>query len=114
LNPALNPETDLIGIRIPDNGFIRQVAKECAFPIALTSANLSSWKSSLSIDEFEDLWPSLEVVCDGGKLGDRDPERLGSTVVDLSRQGAFKLIREGCAADFVKEVLIGRHYLEER
>lgn len=112
LNSALNPDTNLIGIRIPDNEFIRRVARMCGFPLALTSANLSTWKSSLSVNEFEDLWPSLEIVCDGGQLGDRDPERLGSTVVDLSRQGTFRIIRDGCASNFVKKVLIQRHLKE--
>ena len=49
LNPELNPFTSLVGIRIPNNAFIREMAKACNEPIALTSANLSATKSSVQI-----------------------------------------------------------------
>ncbi|KAI1295854.1 YrdC domain-containing protein, mitochondrial [Halotydeus destructor] len=113
LNSRLNPETDLIGIRIPDNDFIRAVARLCDFPIALTSANISTLKSSLQVDEFRDLWPSLGAIFDGGLLGDIDPDRLGSTVVDLSLLGHYKVIRNGCAHKFVRTVLKEKYKLTE-
>ena len=50
LNASLNPHTSLIGIRIPNNDFIRQLVRRCQFPIALTSANRSGTKSALQID----------------------------------------------------------------
>ena len=49
LNTQLNPYTSLVGIRIPDYEFIRQLARRCDAPLALTSANKSSTKSSLDI-----------------------------------------------------------------
>lgn len=47
--------------------------------------------------EFQDLWPHLSLVIDGGPIGDsQSPEcRLGSTVVDLSVPGKFGIIRPG-------------------
>lgn len=111
LNCALNPDVKLIGVRIPDSEFIRAVARTCDFPLALTSANKSSLKSSLCVEEFEDLWPALEVVFDGGNLGEIDPERLGSTVVDLSNPGSFRIIRRGCASSFVINVLAQKYKL---
>ena len=45
--------------------------------------------------EFKDLWPQLDLVFDGGELGDTFHSRAGSTVVDLSVQGTYKIIREG-------------------
>jgi len=53
--------------------------------------------SSPSPQEFQDLWPQLSLVIDGGPIGDgRSPEyRLGSTVVDLSVPGKFDIIRPG-------------------
>eukprot|EP00038_Savillea_parva_P025875 m.49943 g.49943 ORF g.49943 m.49943 type:complete len:281 (-) comp7183_c0_seq2:314-1156(-) len=49
LNPELNPETDTIGIRIPDNKFIRGLAKSCGTALALTSANRSGQQSSIEV-----------------------------------------------------------------
>lgn len=50
LNPLLNPNTNLVGIRIPDHAFIRNLSRACGSPIALTSANKSSDQSTLSLD----------------------------------------------------------------
>ena len=41
LNPELNPNSEIIGIRIPDDSFIRQVCRKTNLPLALTSANIS-------------------------------------------------------------------------
>ena len=49
LNPTFNPHTHLIGVRIPDNQFMQQVAKQCDSPIALTSANISGSSSCLYV-----------------------------------------------------------------
>ncbi|CAM4696780.1 unnamed protein product [Leuciscus chuanchicus] len=72
----------LIGVRIPDHPFIRRLCQMCGEPLAITSANVSAHTSTVAASEFEDLWPSLAVVVDGGPIGDQN--RLGSTVVDLS------------------------------
>ena len=50
LNPALNPGTELVGIRIPDHTFMRRLAQECGEPVALTSANRSAAQSTLTLD----------------------------------------------------------------
>ena len=49
LNSSLNPGTPLVGIRVPDHGFVRDVARHCKEPLALTSANVSNAPSTLSI-----------------------------------------------------------------
>ncbi|CAB3980790.1 yrdC domain-containing, mitochondrial-like [Paramuricea clavata] len=97
LNTELNPYTSLVGIRIPDYEFIRQLAIHCDSPLALTSANKSATKSSLDIKEFQDLWEHLAVVFDGGTLGDTEECRKGSTVVNLATPGTYKIIRDGSA-----------------
>ena len=74
-------------------------------PIALTSANPSSAKSTLSVDEFRDLHDQLHCVFDGGRLSDTEEARLGSTVVDLSTPFAYKIIRDGSAFISTKKVL---------
>lgn len=105
-NPFLNPHTTKIGIRIPDYEFIRSVCSLSGIPIALTSANPSSIPSSLSIREFESLFPKLGAVFDGGMLGEGLQEtRVGSTVVDVSRKGFYRIIREGIACDQTLELL---------
>ncbi|XP_054079927.1 threonylcarbamoyl-AMP synthase isoform X2 [Rissa tridactyla] len=57
--------------------------------------------------EFQDLWPQLSLIIDGGPIGDvQSPEcRLGSTVVDLSVSGKFTIIRPGCALTSTVEIL---------
>ncbi|XP_052810589.1 threonylcarbamoyl-AMP synthase-like [Mya arenaria] len=105
LNPDLNPGTPLVGIRIPNHPFIIELARKCGGPIALTSANISSTKSTLNTREFAELWPQLDVICDGGQLGDTEFSRRGSTVVDLSVRGKYRIIRDGSAKKETVEVL---------
>ncbi|MBN3310882.1 MTF1 factor, partial [Amia calva] len=97
LNPDLNPFTPLVGVRIPGHAFMRKLAQQCGGPLALTSANVSSRASTIAVEEFRDLWPSLGLVVDGGPVGDvMSPEcRLGSTVIDLSSPGRYGVIRPG-------------------
>ncbi len=49
LNVHLNPGTSLVGIRVPDHSFIREVSRRCGQPLALTSANLSGATSALTV-----------------------------------------------------------------
>lgn len=116
LNPDFNPDTDLVGIRIPDHDFVRELCRNCGdgLPIALTSANRTSARSTLAITEFAELFPDLEMVFDGGRLSsDSAMARLGSTVVDLSVPGQFSFLRDGCAVQNTRDVL-ARHGIIER
>lgn len=97
LNERLNPDSNLIGIRIPDHPFIRGVCKEIQLPLALTSANISNAQSALSIEEFSELYGHLSCIFDGGTLGLDEHSRLGSTVIDLSNPGSYQIIRSGSA-----------------
>merc|ERR1711981_450631 len=69
LNQRLNPDSNLIGIRIPNHPFIRSVCREIQLPLALTSANISNSQSALSIEEFSELYGHLSCIFDGGILG---------------------------------------------
>ena len=60
--------------------------------MALTSANLSGDRSSVCVNDFENLWQHCACVYDGGLL---PSGRAGSTIVDLSKVGKYKIIRPG-------------------
>lgn len=92
LERSLNPGLDSIGVRVPDYDFIRVVARGLGSALALTSANLSGQPSSVSIKDFENLWEHCAFVYDGGDL---PSGRAGSTVVDLTRIGKYKILRPG-------------------
>ncbi|XP_062889650.1 yrdC domain-containing protein, mitochondrial [Mobula hypostoma] len=111
LNKDLNPFTDLVGVRIPRHSFMQKLAQLCGEPLALTSANVSSQNSTLTPEEFKDLWPLLDLVVDGGPIGDTmSPEcRLGSTVVNLATPGKYSIIRPGCAFTTTVEILQREH-----
>lgn len=111
LNKDLNPFTPLVGVRIPDHSFMRRLCQMCGEPLALTSANISSQTSTVAAHEFQELWSKLAIVVDGGPIGDQS--RLGSTVVDLSVQDKYRIIRPGCALSSTLEVLQHKYGLCE-
>ena len=113
LNSDFNPGTDLIGVRIPDNTFIREVCSLVSSPLALTSANYSAETSTLSVEEFAPLHDSLHLVFDDGKLNDSEEARLGSTVVDLSDSGTYSIIRPGSVRETVEKIM-KLHRIEKR
>ncbi|KAJ2940321.1 hypothetical protein O0L34_g11904 [Tuta absoluta] len=105
-NPFLNPMTTKIGIRIPKHDFINKVTEIFNMPLALTSANFSNEPSTLSIKEFEHLFYHLGAVFDGGILSKGlDQNRTGSTVIDLSKDSYYKIIRKGISYDKIIGIL---------
>ena len=113
LNNNFNPDTELVGVRIPDYPFLREVCSLSSSPLALTSANYSKDTSTLQVEEFSNLFDSLHTVFDGGKLNDTENSRLGSTVVDLSQTGSFMIIRHGSVGGEVEKIM-KLHGLEQR
>ncbi|XP_055678199.1 threonylcarbamoyl-AMP synthase [Lutzomyia longipalpis] len=112
-NPYLNPGIKRIGIRIPDASFIRDISRAFRMPIALTSANRSSEPSSLTVGEFQPLWPHLGAVFDGGQLGVTEAQRAASTVVNLSQVGVYSIIRRGVAMQKTEDVLKKYNFRED-
>ncbi|EFN88220.1 YrdC domain-containing protein, mitochondrial [Harpegnathos saltator] len=105
LNPALNPDIDNIGIRVPSSRFMRSIAKIVG-PIALTSANISNKPSTLYPDEFSMLWPELDgIFYDLTCMKRTNAHRVGSTVVDLSQPGFYKIVRHGIAAHIILGIM---------
>lgn len=103
LNMELNPETQLVGIRVPDHKFIRDLTNRLKEPLALTSANFSSAMSPLCIDDFDYLHEKLDAIIDGGHVGSmnglyNENSRQGSTVFRIQQdRKTFKVLRSGCA-----------------
>ena len=62
LNPAFNPDTGLVGVRVPDCDLIRQVCRLVSSPLALTSANPSSQASTLRVEEFRSLHSQVSAA----------------------------------------------------
>ena len=92
LEESLNPGLESIGVRVPDYDFIRAIARGSGSALALTSANLSGQPSSVSINDFEDLWQYCAYVYDGGLL---PRGRAGSTIVDLTKPRTYKILIPG-------------------
>ena len=98
-----NPDVKNVAMRIPKSQFIIELAQYLQEPIALTSANISNEPSTLSINEFQILWPQVDLVVDGGLLASND--RRGSTIVDLSQPGIFQIQRHGLDCERIIEYL---------
>ncbi|XP_074604417.1 threonyl-carbamoyl synthesis 1 [Brevipalpus obovatus] len=112
LSEHINPDVKSIGIRIPDHSFILSLCSTLREPLALTSANKSFDKSCGRIDEFSYLWSNLDYVFDGGPLMG-DPQKLGSTVIDLSQPKFFRINRPGCALNLARSILSDQFSLKE-
>ncbi|THD28932.1 YrdC domain-containing protein mitochondrial [Fasciola hepatica] len=130
LSVDLNPNVNSLAVRVPDCGFVQKLL--CALrahrnpplhdsdqvdsrdhPLVLTSANLSGDTSTLSVEEFRDIWHLLDVVVDGGSIcssRDSDPEaaRAGSTIVDLcsvALRREYRVVRTGSALEHTVKIL---------
>lgn len=110
LEKSLNPRLDSIGVRVPDSDFIRNISRGSGSALALTSANLSGKPSSVCVKDFENLWEHCAYVYDGGEL---PSGRAGSTVVDLSKPGKYKILRPGSAREETVAIIEKHSLVEE-
>jgi L-threonylcarbamoyladenylate synthase len=94
IDTGIARDMDSIGIRIPNSDFCRSLASEFGLPYTTTSANKSGEKPervvSAILQQFGSGAHLIDLVIDAGEL----PERLPSTVVDVS-SGEVALVREG-------------------
>ncbi|KAK4441168.1 YrdC domain-containing protein, mitochondrial [Sesamum alatum] len=102
LAKSLNPGWDSIAIRVPDSDFVRAIARGSASALALSSANISKQRSSVEIKDFEVLWEHCAYIFNGGVL---PCGRAGSTVVDLTKPGHYKIRRPGSAKEETVPIL---------
>uniref|UniRef100_A0A1I8C1J7 Threonylcarbamoyl-AMP synthase n=1 Tax=Meloidogyne hapla TaxID=6305 RepID=A0A1I8C1J7_MELHA len=93
-----NCGTQSVGFRIPQARFVRDICRFIPYRlIAQTSANVSgSDLNPIKIEDFQDIWDDIDMIIDGGTILENNMSRLGSTVIDLSLPGQFKILRVGC------------------
>ncbi|KAJ1370462.1 hypothetical protein KIN20_032190 [Parelaphostrongylus tenuis] len=107
-----NPQEETVGVRVPDSPLVRALCACLAQPLAQTSANVSgSPKNPRCVEDFPELLDQIDLVLDGGVIGRlQDGENTtntaeGSTVVDLTRENFYRIVRDGCALKRTEEVL---------
>ena len=112
----VHPKSCGAGIRVPRNGFIRDVCRAHGGAIALTSANVSGDGGCKSAHEahLQPLWSHCTAVFDGGPIAEGN--RAGSTIIDLSEPGYFRILRRGLdqAADEYAQLLRTQFRLQQR
>lgn len=92
LADSVHPEMDTVGIRMPNNPITLKLIKECGFPLATPSANLSGRPSPTSADHvLADLEGRIAGVIDAGE----SEVGVESTVLDLSNPNRPLILRPG-------------------
>lgn len=87
-----------------------QLANQLSKPLALVGARKVGRPHSRVVEDFEDIRLRAYVVFDSGKLENRRIE--GSTIVDLSNAGRYKILWPGCVEAAVVSI-VRRYELEE-
>ena len=103
---GIEAENGTLGIRIPDNEYIKKLVETIGKPITATSANLAGRKSNYSVKSFLNQLSlvkkeMIDLVVDGGKL----PKNKPSTVIEASG-GEIKVLRRGELMVGKEEILI--------
>lgn len=84
--------TGNIAIRIPQAKIPLQVIRAAGVPITATSANLSGESEcTTAAAVLQQLQERIPIVVDGGT----SPREVASTIVDLSEDGGWRLLRQG-------------------
>lgn len=80
------------GFRVPDFEWTRKLIEKCGGLLKVTSANLSGSQAAVEAAEaLNTVGLSADLVVDGGV----SPGGIPSTVVDASKLGELKVLREG-------------------
>jgi L-threonylcarbamoyladenylate synthase len=91
VNPLLTANSEIVGIRIPDNMISYKLTEE--FPITSTSANISNNPTPNNINDIKNqLGDNIHTYIDYGVLENNKP----STIIDLTRDRP-KIVRKGLA-----------------
>lgn len=94
---------DTVGVRWPSHPFIQAVIRECAFPLAAPSANLSNRVSPTKAEHVRrQLGEKLRFIVDGGQ----SQVGIESTVLDLSISPP-RVLRPGMIHEQALEAVLG-------
>ena len=89
LSTLLNPNSDYIGIRIPNHQFPIQIVRLLGRPIVTTSVNKNKEPSLNNIIDMEKTFPNIDIFEDEINLSSK-----GSTIINLA-VNPYKIIRHG-------------------
>ena len=99
LPPYVVSKDGMVGIRVPDDDFVREMIAKIGAPLLVPSANRSG---EPPINNGEEVASIFENEIDGVVLGESG-SRVPSTIVIIDRD--VKIIREGTLANEIKEVI---------
>lgn len=100
IDPILTSNSDIVGIRIPDNLISHELTKN--FPITSTSANISNKNTPNNINDInKQLRNNIDIYIDYGVL----KNSLPSTIIDLTKNKPI-IIRKGlCDENLLNNIL---------
>ena len=99
LPPYVVSKDGMVGIRVPDDDFAREMIAKIGAPLLVPSANRSG---EPPINNGEEVASIFENEIDGVVLGESG-SRVPSTIVIIDKD--VKIIREGTLANEIKEVI---------
>lgn len=100
---------DTVGIRWPAHPFVQAVIRQCGFPLAAPSANVSNQVSPTSADHVRrQLGEKIALIVDGGQC----QVGIESTVVDLTVEPPA-ILRPGMVHRVTLESVLGQTVTEE-
>ncbi len=80
-----------IGLRIPNSHIAQSLLKETG-PLLTSSANISGFKGSITVDSIALDFPNIEIL---GPVPWKKSSGKASTIIYWKKKGDWKLIREG-------------------
>ena len=93
---------DTVGLRFPSNNVFLSLAKQCGFPIAATSANISGEASPAEAESvMRSLGDRVDAIIDSGLT----PVGVPSTIISLAENKPVILRRGSVTEDMIKEVI---------
>ena len=102
--PGTDGEPATIALRMPDSNLVREIARGCGMPLAVTSANTHGLAAATSGANVESqIVEAADLVLDAGPA----PVGVASTIVDCAH-GTPRVLREGAITrEQVERVLVG-------
>ncbi len=82
----------VIGIRVPDDPFVQKLIGLVGKPCLVTSCNVSGFPPALTYADAINIFVNDDV---GVIEGSAHPDGVPTTIVDMSKKGEIKLVREG-------------------